>query len=110
MTTAPPYCKLYSCWHGFVRAEIVAHEHPCARKRAWYNFAIEEELNAVTEMLTGQGHTVRQHIRYGKLWFEIDGNMLATRQEMLELRDGVYSLIELRELFERRRAEAQSPP
>jgi hypothetical protein len=69
---------------------------------------MEEELNTATKMLTGQGHTVRQHIRYGKLLFEIDGNMLATRQEMLELANGVYSLIELRELFERRRSEEQS--
>ena len=71
---------------------------------------MEEELNAVMKMLTGQGHTVRPHIRYGTLWFEIDGNMLATRQEMLELADGVYSLNELRELFTRRRAEEQSRP
>jgi hypothetical protein len=69
---------------------------------------VEEDLNAATKMLTGQGHTVRPHFRYGTLWFEIDGNMVATRQEMLELGNGVYSLIELRELFERRRAEEQS--
>ena len=42
---------------------------------------------------------MRPYIRYGVLWFEIDGNMLATRQELLELADGVYSLTELRELF-----------
>jgi hypothetical protein len=34
--------------------------------------------------------------------------MLATRQEMLELGSGVYALIELSELFERRRAEEES--
>ena len=61
-------------------------------------------------MLNGQGHTVRPFIRRGTLWFEINGNMLATRQEMLELADGVYSLEELRELFLRRRAEEQSRP
>ena len=69
---------------------------------------MEEELNAATKKLTGQGHTVRPHIRYGTLWFEIDGNMVANRQEMLELAEGVYSLNELRELFERRRAEEES--
>ncbi len=71
---------------------------------------MEEDLNAAIKMLNGQGHTVRPYLRYGTLWFEIDGNMLATRQEMLELADGVYSLNELRELFTRRRAEEQSRP
>jgi hypothetical protein len=71
---------------------------------------MEEDLNAAIKMLNGQGHTVRPYLRYGTLWFEIDGNMLATRQEMLELADGVYSLNELRELFTRRRAEEQSKP
>jgi hypothetical protein len=69
---------------------------------------MEEDINAATKMLTEQGHTVRPHIRYGTLWFEIDGNMLASRQEMLELGNGVFSLNELRELFERRRSEEQS--
>ena len=36
--------------------------------------------------------------------------MLATRQEMLELADGVYSLQELTELFARRHAEKESRP
>jgi hypothetical protein len=69
---------------------------------------VEEELNAAMKMLSGQDHRVRPHIRYGTLWFEIDGDMKATRQEMLELAEGVYSLNELRELFERRSAEEQS--
>ena len=76
----------------------------------WYDSCVEEDRNAAVKMLTGQGHTVRKHIRYGVLWFEIDGKMVATRQEMLELADGVYSLSELSELFERRRAEEQSRP
>jgi hypothetical protein len=66
---------------------------------------MEADLRAAVKMLQGQGHTVRPYIRYGNLWFEIDGNMVATRQEMLELADGVYSLQELTELFARRHAE-----
>lgn len=65
-------------------------------------------MNAAIKMLSGQGHTVRPYLRYGVLWFEIDANMLATRQEMLELADGVYSFSELCELFARRSAEEQS--
>ena len=67
-------------------------------------------MRAAIKMLQGQGHTVRPYIRYGTLWFEIDGNMLATRKEMLELADGVYSLQELVELFARRDAEEESRP
>jgi len=71
---------------------------------------MEADLNAATKMLQGQGHTVRPYIRYGTLWFEIDGNILASRREMLELADGVYSLQELAELFARRHAEEESRP
>jgi hypothetical protein len=52
---------------------------------------MEADLHAAIKMLQGQCHTVRPYIRYGTLWFEIDSNMLATRQEMLELAEGVYS-------------------
>lgn len=71
---------------------------------------MEADLHAAIKMLQGQCHTVRPYIRYGTLWFEIDSNMLATRQEMLELAEGVYALQELAELFARRRAEEESRP
>jgi hypothetical protein len=71
---------------------------------------MEADLHAAVKMLQGQGHTVRPYIRYGKLWFEMGGNMVATRQEMLELTDGVYLLQELAELFARRHAEEESRP
>jgi hypothetical protein len=71
---------------------------------------MEAHLRAAVKMLRGQGHTVRPYIRYGILWFEIDGNMLANQQEMGELADGVYSFQELAELFARRRAEEESRP
>ena len=62
-------------------------------------------MNAAVRMLHTQGHAVRPYIRYGVLWFEIDGNLLATRQELLELAEGVYSLTELQELLVLRRTE-----
>jgi hypothetical protein len=68
---------------------------------------MEENFDVAIKMLNGQGHTVRPYIRQGRLWFEINGNMLATRQEMLELADGVYSLEELLELSALRRTEQQ---
>jgi hypothetical protein len=71
---------------------------------------MEADLHAAIKILQEQNHTVRPYIRYGTPWFEIDGYMLASRQEMLELADGVYSLQELAELFARRRAEEESRP
>jgi hypothetical protein len=69
------------------------------------NGSMEEDVNAAVKMLHTQGHAVRPYIRRGVLWFEIDGNVLATRQELLELADGVYSFTELQELFVLRRTE-----
>ena len=71
---------------------------------------MEEDLNAAVKMLHTQGHAVRPYIRYGVLWFEIDGNVLATRQELLELADGVYSFTEFRELFLLRRTDERGKP
>ena len=69
---------------------------------------MEEDFNTAVKMLHTQGHAVRPYIRYGVLWFEIDGNVLATRQELLELADGVYSFTELLELLVGRRTEGRS--
>jgi hypothetical protein len=69
---------------------------------------MEEDLNAAIKRLNAQGYTVRPFLRQGTLRFEIDGSVFATRQEMLELTAGVYSVDELRELWVRRRAEEQS--
>ena len=67
--------------------------------------SMQDDVNLAVRMLHTQGHSVRPYVRYGVLWFEIDGNMLATRTELLELADGVYSLTELQELFVLRRTE-----
>jgi hypothetical protein len=66
---------------------------------------MEDDVNSAVILLHRQGHAVRPYIRYGVLWFEIDGNLLATRQELLEVADGVYSVAELRELSMLRRAK-----
>jgi hypothetical protein len=67
--------------------------------------SMQDDVNSAVRMLHTQGHSVRPYVRYGVLWFEIDGNMLASRKELLELADGVYSLTELQELFVLRRTE-----
>jgi hypothetical protein len=71
---------------------------------------MEDDVNPAVRMLHSQGHAVRPYIRYGVLWFEIDDFMLASRQELLELADGVYSLAELQELLVLRHTEGRGNP
>jgi hypothetical protein len=69
---------------------------------------VNQKVDAAIEALKAQGHTVRPYNREGTFWFEIDGRMLASWQEMEELADRVYSLTELEDLFLRRRREELS--
>jgi hypothetical protein len=71
---------------------------------------MEDDLNAALQMLHTEGHAVRPYIRHGVLWFEIDGDVLATRQELLELAGGVYSVTELQELLILRGTEERGRP
>jgi hypothetical protein len=72
---------------------------------------MKEKVEVAIRMLKGQGHTVNIRVREGgKQWFEIDGRMLASWDEIQNLADGVYSLDELEDLFKRRQAEEQSKP
>jgi hypothetical protein len=69
---------------------------------------MKSKIDAAIEALRSQGHTVRPYNREGKFWYEIDGRMLASHQEMEDLADRVYSLLELEDLFVRRRKEEQN--
>jgi hypothetical protein len=68
---------------------------------------MNQKIDAAIQALKNDGHSVRPYNRDGKFWFEIDGRMLASRQEMEELANRVYSLTELEDLFARRRNEEQ---
>jgi hypothetical protein len=68
---------------------------------------MKSKVNAAVETLKNQGHSVRPYNREGQFWYEIDGRMLASHQEMEDLADRVYTLLELEDLFVRRRKEEQ---
>lgn len=68
---------------------------------------MKSKIDAAIEALKSQGHSVRPYNREGKFWFEIDGRMLASHQEMEDLADRVYSILELENMFVRRRNEEQ---
>ena len=68
---------------------------------------MKSKIDAGIEALKSQGHTVRPYNSEGKFWFEIDGRMLASHQEMEDLADHVYSFLELEDLFVRRLKEEQ---
>ena len=69
---------------------------------------MKSKVDAATEGLKSHGHSVRAYNREGQLWCEIDGWMLASHQEMEDLADRVYSLLELEDLFVRRQKEEQN--
>ena len=69
---------------------------------------MKQKVDAAIAALKSQGHSVRPYNREGTFWFEIDGRMLASQQEMEELADRVYSLTELEDLFIRRRNKEQA--
>ena len=62
-------------------------------------------VDIAIQALKSQGHTVRPYHRQDDIWFEIDRRMLASRKEIEELGDRVYSLLELEDLFTRLRNE-----
>jgi hypothetical protein len=66
------------------------------------------KVDAAIEALKAHGHSVRPCNREGQFWFEIDGRMLASQEEMEDLADRVYSLLDLEDLFVQRRREEQS--
>ena len=67
-----------------------------------------QKVYAAIEALKAQGHNVRPYNREGTFWFEIDGGMVATWQEMEQLADRVSSLSGLEDLFVRQRKQEQS--
>ena len=69
---------------------------------------MKSKVDAAIETLKSQGHSVRPYNREGTFWCEIDGRMLASQQEMEDLADRVYSLLELEDLFVRRQKEEQN--
>ena len=72
---------------------------------------MKDKVNTAIRMLKEQGHVVQTQVRgaQGKFWFEIDSRMLVSWEEMQNLADGVYSLSELEDLFERRRQNTSKP-
>jgi hypothetical protein len=69
---------------------------------------MKSKVDAAIEALKSQRHTVRPYNREGQFWYEIDGRMLASHQEMEDLADRVYSLLELEDLFVRRQKEEEN--
>ena len=69
----------------------------------------KEKIDVAIRMLRTQGHVVEVQPDRGKTWFEIDKRMRASAEEMQNLADGVYSLLELEEVFIQRRIDTTSP-
>lgn len=69
---------------------------------------MQSRIESAIAALKSQGHSVEPYDREGTIWYEIDGWMLASQREMEDLADRVSSLLELEDLFVRRRKAEQS--
>ncbi len=69
----------------------------------------QEKVEVAIGMLKAQGHVVEILRGEKDAWYEVDHRMRASREEMQDLADGVYSLTELEELFIRRQVEEAIP-
>jgi len=68
---------------------------------------MKEKVVAAVKMLREQGHSVCAQVRDGTQWFNVDERMLVSWAEMNDLAEGVFSLVELEDLYRRRRADEQ---
>jgi hypothetical protein len=66
---------------------------------------LDDKLAQCMLKLKKQEHKVRPRTKYGELCFEIDGRILASSTELEYLAAGVYTVRELEEFYEKRRAE-----
>ncbi len=87
-------------FHGFHREGRTEQEaarwaagRPNSRLR---ELSMEPVINAVIEMLSAQGHTVRTQESKGAQRFEIDGYTV-TRRQVMDLINGTYSIEDLQE-------------
>jgi uncharacterized protein YxjI len=62
-------------------------------------------IRPAIDALQSQGHTVEIYNRDGQVWYEIDGRLLASQQEMGDLADRVAWLLELDDMFGQQRNE-----
>jgi hypothetical protein len=68
---------------------------------------MKHPTDVAIERIVQQGHQVHPFTAQDILWFEIDGSLIASLQELMELGEGVYSVEELWELVLLRRQESQ---
>jgi hypothetical protein len=60
---------------------------------------MNDKVEAGIALLEKQGHSVKPHNPEGIFWFAVNGRLLVSRQEMIKLADGVYTLEELENLY-----------
>jgi hypothetical protein len=68
---------------------------------------MKEKVEVAMKMLREQGHSVSAQVRDDRQWFHVDKRMLVSWAEMNDLAEGVFSLVELEDLYKRRRADEQ---
>jgi len=64
-----------------------------------------EKVYKGVAMLREQGHLMVGRIQFDKRWWEIDGCLLVSPDEIEHIADGVYSFSDLKELCIKRSAD-----
>ena len=60
---------------------------------------MDKGIEAAITTFFRNGHRVHLSYQGGKVFFEIDGKMLATTSEIRQLGDGVFTFEEIKDLF-----------
>jgi hypothetical protein len=68
---------------------------------------MKSKVDLAVETLRGQGHTVRSYSHEGQMWYEVDGILHTSKEEMENLADRVNWLLELDDVFGQRPKEEQ---
>ena len=63
---------------------------------------VTSKVEVAFQTLLKQGHNVQAVVRSDVIWFDIDGDLLVSWDQMSEFADGLHTLEELRDLHRRR--------
>ncbi len=62
------------------------------------------KVEVAFHMLSKQGHKVQAVVRNDAVWFDIDGNLCVSWDQMSDFADGLHTFEELKELHRRSQA------
>jgi hypothetical protein len=68
---------------------------------------MNRKVSAAIRAFRSRGHTVKLLTRHGVCWYEIDGKIIASTQEMEELGNRIHSRLELEDALTQKWSKAE---